>query len=252
MDAGTGEPISTPPLTGERTAPGIAHENYWFARHLAVYEHAARWCAGRRILDAGCGEGYGTELLAGVAGSVVGVELDERVVAHARRKYTRARFVIGNLIDIPAQDASVDVVVSLQVIEHLWDVDRFLSEVARVLVPGGLFLCATPNRLTFTPGSDTPVNPFHVREFTAAELAHELAPRFTVEQVLGVHNGRRLRAVERLLGRPLPERLLEQPPEAWPAWLRAVVRRVRPADFPITAEAIDASLDLLTHARAPA
>ena len=80
----------------------------------------------------------------------------------------------GNLAALPLPDASVDVVVNFQVIEHLWDQPQFVAECARVLRPGGLLLMSTPNRITFSPGRDTPINPFHTRELNAAELAELL------------------------------------------------------------------------------
>lgn len=236
------------PLTGERTVPGVAHENYWFQRHVAAYRAALPSCAGQRVLDAGCGEGYGTALLGTVAAEVVGMDLAPEVIAHARTAYANVRFLVGDLTALPLPDASVDAVVNLQVIEHLPDSGRFLDEVARVLVPGGRFWCATPNRLTFTPGSDVPVNPFHVREFAPEELLAELRPRFASVRLLGVHHGPRLRAVELATRRTLPDLVLGRPPEDWPRWLRGVVAAVRPGDFVIRPQHVEASLDLLAVA----
>lgn len=239
-------------LTGERTLPGIAHERYWFARHLVAYRFAAPRCAGLRVVDAGCGEGYGTALLAATAASAVGVDLAPEVVAHARAAYPRARFVEADLAHLPLARASADAVVSLQVIEHLADVDAFLAEVARVLRPGGRFLCATPNRLTFTPGSEVPVNPFHLQEYAPAEFAAALHPRFRVEALLGVHHGSRLRALELVARRSVPDLVLARPPEHWPRWLSRVVSAVRPSDFRLRVGALDRSLDLLAVATARA
>ncbi len=75
-----------PALTGERTIPGLAEENYWFRRHEVVYQRLADRCAGRDVLEAGPGEGYGADLIADVARSVVGVDYDEQAVAHIRAK----------------------------------------------------------------------------------------------------------------------------------------------------------------------
>lgn len=244
-----GEP--TLPLTGERTIPGIEHENYWFMRHVAAYRFAASRAQRRAVLDAGCGEGYGTRMLAETADRVVGVDIVGAVVAHARSAYPDITFVQADLCDLPFPDGDVDLAVSLQVIEHLPDIPRFVAEMARILRPGGEFVCATPNRLTFTPGGDSPVNPFHTREFTAAELHETLAEHFTVRTILGVHHGPRLRAVERVTRRSLPELLLEAPPEHRPRWTQAVVRRVRPADFRLEATDVDASLDLVAVAAVP-
>ncbi len=99
----------------------------------------------------------------------------------------------GNLAALPLPDASVDVVVNFQVIEHLWDQPQFITECLRVLRPAGRLLISTPNRITFTPGSDTPVNPFHTRELNAAELRELLeGGGFEVESMAGVFHGPRL------------------------------------------------------------
>ncbi len=162
------------PLTGERTIPGLAEENYWFRRHEVVYLRLRALCAGRDVLEAGCGEGYGADLIASAARRVIAVDYDAAAVAHVRARYPRVQVVAANLASLPLPDASVDVVVNFQVIEHLWDQPQFVTECLRVLRPGGLLLMSTPNRVTFSPGRDTPVNPFHTRELNAAELAELL------------------------------------------------------------------------------
>lgn len=244
------------PLTGERTVPGIPHENYWFQRHVVAYRFASARCAGLRVMDAGCGEGYGAAMLAERAAAVSGVELVADVVAHARAAYPAQshaglEFLQADLCRLPLPDASFDTVVSFQVIEHLPNVAGYLDEIRRVLRPGGEFLCATPNRLTFTPDSDTPVNPFHVKEFTAEELADCLSSRFRVKAVLGVHHGRRIRGLERMARRSIMDLQFAAPPEGWPRWLRVAIAGVRPGDFTLKAADVDASLDLLAVVEKP-
>lgn len=244
------------PLTGERTVPGIPHENYWFQRHVVAYRFALARCAGLSVMDAGCGEGYGAAMLSERASRVTGVELVPDVVAHARAAYPAERhptveFVEADLCRLPLPDGSFDSVVSFQVIEHLPDIGGYLDEIHRVLRPGGEFLCATPNRLTFTPDSATPVNPFHVKEFTAGELAECLGSRFRVKAVLGVHHGRRIRGLERMARRSIMDLQFAAPPERWPRWLRVAIAGVRPGDFTLKAADVDASLDLLAVAEKP-
>lgn len=234
-------------LTGERTVPGVPEENYWFQRHVAAYKFAAERSKGLRAVDAGCGEGYGTALLARAGASAIGVELVADVVAHARATYPQVEFVQADLCHLPLPDHSADVVVSLQVIEHLPNIGGYLDEIARILVPGGTFICATPNRLTFTPDSDQPLNIFHVKEFTAEELDQTLRRRFDVRAMLGVHHGRRIKAVEREQAAFFPDLVLHAPAQ-WPDWLRTLVVDVTADDFQITADHIDASLDLLAVA----
>lgn len=248
------EPTSPHPLhlTGERTLPGVREENYWFRRHEAAYLRAASDLAGLDVLDAGCGEGYGTALLARSARRAVGVELVAGVHAHAACTYPGAEFLLADVCDLPLPDGCMDAVVSFQVIEHLPDIGRYLSEIARVLRPGGVFWCTTPNRLTFSAGSATPLNPFHVVEFTADELAELLGRRFTVEAVWGVHHGARITAVEAQRGRPFPDLVLADPPERWPGWLSEAVGAVTAEDFTIGPAEVARSLDLLAVVAKPA
>ncbi len=243
-------------LTGERTLPGIPDENYWFQRHVVAYRLAAAAAPGRVVLDAGCGEGYGLQMLARAdASRVIGADLEPAVVDHVARTYARRGGPIEvhacELMSLPLEDDTVDLTVSFQVIEHLHDIPGYLRSLARVTRPGGQVWIATPNRLTFTPGSDTPVNPFHTREFTAAELRETLAAHFTVRTVLGLHHGPRVRAVERIARATLPELVLAAPPEEWPRWLTAVVARLRPRDFRLGPTDPDASLDLVALAAVP-
>jgi SAM-dependent methyltransferase len=241
-------------LTGERTVPGVPRENYWFRRHEAAYLWLLDRCAGARVLEAGCGEGYGAALLAGTARVVVGLDYDAWAVAHAAARYRRVRAVRGNLASLPVADAAVDVVANLQVIEHLWDQAEFLAECLRVLRPGGLLVVTTPNRITFSPGRDTPLNPFHTRELSAAELAELLADAgFAVRELLGLHHGARLRALDAAHGGSLIDAqvALTLSGIAWPERLLADVAGVRSADFEIRADRLDDSLDLLAVATRP-
>lgn len=235
------------PLTGERTAPGIPEENYWFQRHVVAYLEARRRVTGLRVLDAGCGEGYGTALLAATAREAVGIDLEHSVIERAADLYPRASFHAGNLVDLPFDDGSFEAVVSLQVIEHIHTPQRFLAECARVLAPGGSLMIATPNRLTFSPNGIR--NPFHTFEFAAAELSRAIAKHFGSVEIVGVFHGFRISALERVLRITFPERLIRQPAPEWPRWLRARVAKIQPSDFLIRGERVDESLDLIAFAR---
>ena len=244
----------TLPLTGERTVPGIAEENYWFRRHEVVYEELAPRCAGATVLEAGCGEGYGADLLAGVARRVLALDYDAQAAAHAARRYPRIGVARTNLVALPVSDGAVDVVVSLQVVEHLWDQEGFLRECCRVLRPGGLLFVSTPNRLTFSPGRDTPLNPFHTRELSAAELAGLVGDAgFADVEVLGLHHGPRLRGIDAAHGGSIvaAQTAVVLGDGIWPEALLRDVERVTCADFALTADGVDASLDLLASARRP-
>lgn len=235
-------------LTGERTVPGIPVENYWFRRHEAAYEFLAPQVAGCVVLEVGCGEGYGTDLLARSARRVLGIDYDAITVAHAGAGYPAAQFVRANLAALPVPTGSVDVVATLQVVEHVWDHAEFLRECRRVLRPGGRLMMTTPNRLTFSPGIETPVNPFHTKEFTASELTELLSAHgFAIDAVLGLHAGARLVAYDARYGSFVTAQL-DTAPERWPAELTRDVTSVTTADFVIHEHDVDASLDLLVLA----
>jgi len=234
-------------LTGERTLPGIPEENYWFQRHVVAYQMAAAMVAGREVLDAGVGEGYGAAMLASTAASVVGVDIEADVIDHAATAYPSVRFQTADLVSLPFPDGSFDAVVSFQVIEHLQRPREFVSECARVLRPGGRLILSTPNRLTFSPTGVR--NPFHTVEFAAAELRAVLTASFVVERMAGTFHGRKIRLLEGVLRGSVPERLIRQPVPEWPAWLRRFVAAVRPSDFRIADRQVDRSLDLIAIAR---
>jgi SAM-dependent methyltransferase len=245
------------PLTGERTVPGLAEENYWFRRHEAVYQRLAGRCTDRDVLEAGCGEGYGADQIAGVARHVIALDYDEATVAHVRARYPRVEVRHGNLVTLPLPDGAVDVVVNFQVIEHLWDQPQFVAECLRVLRPSGLLMVSTPNRITFSPGRDAPVNPFHTRELNAAELRDLLeSAGFAVESMRGVFHGTRLCGLDAKHGGSIIDaqiaRALAGAP--WPADLLADIASVTVDDFELIDAAdrdIDDSLDLVAIAVRP-
>lgn len=244
----------TLPLTGERTAPGIWHENYWFARHDAAYRwitaelwHTALPRTGR-VLDAGCGEGYGAELLrqAG-ADSVVGLDYEGTTLRHLAKAYPQINLVRGNLVQTGFTAGAFELVVSLQTIEHLWEQPRFIAECARILEPGGTLVLSTPNRLTFPSG-----NWYHTRELTQPELVELVTPELTIARTAGLWHGPRLTAWEQANGSCVDAQLATDH-QHWDPALADLVRSVTSADFTIResdpAGSAD-SLDLLLIAQA--
>lgn len=185
------------PLTGERTVPDVPLERYWFARHEAVY----RWLVERQgdswrdVVEAGCGEGYGAAMIAAspAGPAVVALDYDPVVVAHVAERYPQVAVAQADLGALPIRPGSVSVVVSLQVVEHLWNLGGFLTESRRVLRPGGELVVSTPNRVTFSPGvarGEKPTNPFHVEEFDAGQVEAMLRHAgFAAVEVLGLHHG---------------------------------------------------------------
>ena len=245
-------------LTGERTIPDLDIENYWFRRHQVVYQRLAPRCADREVLEAGCGEGYGADLIAGVARRVVAVDYDAAAVAHVRTRYPRVEVMQANLAELPLPDASVDVVVNFQVIEHLWDQPQFVAECARVLRPSGLLMVSTPNRITFSPGRDTPINPFHTRELNADELTELLVDAgFAQVSISGLFHGPRLREMDArhggsIIDAQIAHAVADTP---WPPGLASDVAAVTTDDFDLVesgvATDIDDSLDLIAIAVRP-
>jgi SAM-dependent methyltransferase len=254
MEAESSALAGSLPLTGERTVPGIPEENYWFRRHEAAYLWAEPLVTGRTVLEVGCGEGYGTALLARSARHIVGIDYDALAAPHAAATYPQARFVRANLAALPVPSESVDIVVTLQVIEHVWNHGEFVRECLRVLRPGGLLLVTTPNRLTFSPGLESPINPFHTKEFTATELVELLtANGFLAEQTFGLHPSSRIEEFDRRYGGIVDAQLV-RPPAEWSPELSVDVASIVAADFPVIASDVrdvDRSLDLVVLVRRP-
>ena len=168
------EPLT---FTGERFVPGAKGE-IW-VEHWHRYHFARRWVEGRRVLDVACGEGYGSALLARSAAHVTGVDVSEQAIAHARAEYAtlgNVRFERASCTQVPLPDASVDVAVTFETIEHIAEQEAFVSELARVLAPDGVLVLSCPNRAEYTDRRGFE-NPFHVKEPYRAELAQLLAAR---------------------------------------------------------------------------
>lgn len=163
-------------FTGERAIPGQIEPDLW-NEHVARYLFAARLATGRRVLDAGCGSGYGAAMLARQARWVTGVDLACEAVEYARSHYRgeNLAFLQASVTALPFRDASFDLVVSFEVIEHVPDWQAMLAELRRVLAPSGTCLISTPNRLYYgeARGASGP-NPYHYREFDWRELSDEL------------------------------------------------------------------------------
>jgi glycosyltransferase involved in cell wall biosynthesis/SAM-dependent methyltransferase len=172
------------PWTGERLVPSV-HGDIAL-EHLHRYAIATALVAGLDVLDIASGEGYGSQLLAVGARSVVGVDIAPEAVRHARAKYARANlsFLEGSCTAIPLPDAGIDLVVSFETIEHILEHGQFLAEVLRVLRKGGLLLISTPERSNYD-ATLAGANPFHQHELTRAEFEKLLRGHFAHVQLLG-------------------------------------------------------------------
>jgi len=167
-------------FTGERLIPGSVDIDL-LNEHLARYAFAARLARGKRVLDAGCGAGYGSAELAGAADSVVGVDVAPEAIAFATANYQlpNLRFEQASCTALPHAAGRFDLVAAFEVIEHLADWRGFLAEARRVLSPNGQLVVSTPNRLYYTESRGLQgANPFHVHEFDFAEFSAELQAVF--------------------------------------------------------------------------
>ena len=192
------QPPGVPPLCldGERTLPDIPEENYWFRRHLVVYEWIAARVGGLRVVDLACGEGYGSTVLADAAAEVVGVDANPDAFEHARLRYSapNLRFV-RDMVETFSEPC--DAVVFLQTIEHVHDPDGVLENVKAMLDCGGTAYVSTPNVLTLAPrGSERSGNPWHLREYRAEEFRALCAAHFGSVVLYGLFHAGRLRAHE--------------------------------------------------------
>lgn len=260
-NASTGDSAS-PEFTGERPGRG---ENFDYdeGRHLAAYEYARTLAAGKRVLDAGCGEGFNTQALVDVAAQVTGVDYSATAIEFCKRKWTapNLRFEHVDLSRPAGFDDTFDLVLNFQVLEHLEDDRAFLEALRARLAPGGTLLLTTPNRLmSFSE------NPYHVREYTAPELQKLLQSVFSQVTMRGMRGNdkvttfdeARRRSVERIL-RLDPLGLRNLLPQGLInfafARLANIVRsqaktaaggeRITVADFYVTDEGLDRCLDLV-------
>lgn len=171
-------------FTGERFVPGVPGEIE--LEHVHRYAFARGYAAGKRVLDAACGEGYGSALLARAASQVVGVDIDPATLAHASRQYvalTGLAFQQASVTALPFADASFDLIVSFETIEHLEEKDqpRMLAEFARLLAPRGLLILSAPNRVEYSEKNNYH-NPYHLHEHDRAELEALLATHFAARR----------------------------------------------------------------------
>jgi 2-polyprenyl-3-methyl-5-hydroxy-6-metoxy-1,4-benzoquinol methylase len=153
--------------SGERPCPDFPDEI--FVNQFKVYRFASQFCSGKRILDIGCGTGYGTSYMAESAESAVGIDISRQAVRYARRQYSspgKVQFLRMSAESLRFADRSFDFIISTENFEHLSDHHANLREMARVLTDGGMLVLATPNPEMFIDFS----NPYHTHEFTYGEL----------------------------------------------------------------------------------
>jgi SAM-dependent methyltransferase len=240
------QPEGVPPLelTGERTLPDVPEENYWYRRHVAVYEWIAERCAGKRVVDLACGEGYGSDLLAQRSSEVIGVDANPEAFEHARTRYRRPNLSFERGL-VEEFDQEVDVVVFLQTIEHIHEPEPLLERVSQL---ARLAYISTPNRLTLAPpGAEKSDNPWHLREYDQSEYRALLEPHFARVELLGLFHARKLRAHELAvrLGWDRVHRALRLTKPFYDRFIPAISER----DFRLRASDLDRALDLVAVCR---
>jgi SAM-dependent methyltransferase len=187
------QPAVNPLLhSGERPGygEGFAYDE---ARHLAAYLYARELARGRHVLDAGCGEGFGTVLLADTAAQVTGIDYSTAAVQAAAGKYQRPNLTFRQLdvYELPKMELRVDLITNFQVVEHLTDPKKFLTAVRAALKPGGVLMLTTPNRLT-----SVSENPYHLHEYEAEELRAMLRQLFGHVDMYSMMGNEKVRAFD--------------------------------------------------------
>lgn len=174
------------PFTGERYTPECVREIAY--EHWHRYAFAMPLARGKRVLDAACGEGYGSAMIARAGADVLGLDIGEDAVAHARTRYAGIaglRFDVADATALDAlPDASFDLILSFETLEHVYAQGRMLDGFRRLLAPGGLLLVSTPDKRTYTDLTGE-VNPHHVHELYRDEFEALLAPRFAARRLYG-------------------------------------------------------------------
>jgi SAM-dependent methyltransferase len=240
------QPSGVPPLelTGERTLPDVPEENYWYRRHVAVYEWIAERCAGLRVVDLACGEGYGSDLLAERVAEVIGVDANPEAHEHASARYRRPNLSFRREL-VEEYDEQVDAVVFLQTIEHIHEPELLLARIAEV---APVAYISTPNRLTLAPpGAEKSDNPWHLREYDQGEYRELLEPRFQRVDILGLFHAGKLRAHELAIrlgwDRVHPALHITKP------FYERFIPAIRASDFRLRAGDLDRALDFLAICR---
>ena len=180
-------PITSVPLdfTGERFTPECVRE-IWY-EHWHRYVFARAFARGKRVLDAACGEGYGSALLAGEAASVLGIDIAEDAIVHASARYgdrANLRFARGDCTALNVPAASFDLIASFETLEHVGAQEALIGGFAHALADDGVLIISSPDKRSYSDISGFR-NEFHVRELYRDELLALLKPYFPFIHLYG-------------------------------------------------------------------
>lgn len=193
-------------ITAERTSSTLRSDTVVRQRQLAAYYKAQDYIRGKSVMEIGCGEGFGTEVLAEEAEEILAIDYSQKAVNAARNRLpsSEVNFRIEKAPPVKAPDGRFDAVVMFQMIEHLQNPEPLLKEVRRVLKSGGTLLVSTVNK-----EESLSENPFHLHEFDGAELEAVLGQYFARVEIFGLfgdgihtqyldNNKKRVAAVKKL------------------------------------------------------
>jgi len=191
------EPTGERMITGEYHA--CAEDHLIYLMHIASYAFAERFAQGKRVLDFGCGSGYGSARISEIARSVQAVDVAQDAIDYAKANFVRPNLgfrCISPDTSLPFEDAAFDLVLSFQVFEHVADASLYLSEIKRVLVPGGQLVLITPDRSTRLLPFQRPWNRWHRKEYSQTGLRRELIRFFPRAEILAMSGSPKVIALE--------------------------------------------------------
>lgn len=170
------------------------------ARHFCAYKYAKDFVGGKEVLDIGCGEGYGSNFLAGFAKSVLGIDYNAAIIDYARDKYQKSGlgFSVLDIKNLVGLNRKFDIICSFQNIEHIHDTAKLLRDITALLKDGGVFICSTCNIKDASPDSLVPFNKFHVKEYLIGEFKELLERYFNKVEISGLRRSAALKFNRRL------------------------------------------------------
>ncbi|MFA6533793.1 MAG: class I SAM-dependent methyltransferase [Patescibacteria group bacterium] len=183
-------------LPGESSRPELPkYLDPIFQQHAAVYNFCLKYLANKKVLDLGCGSGFGASQFAGKAKEVLAIDTDAKAITNAKNKYilSNLKFSVADISKLDSGVGPFDAVIALQVIEHLKNYQGFVSLVSQLLVKDGLFILSTPNKAR----SDFNENPYHFKEFFPAELEELLTQYFSRVEIYGLYGNDKVEKYER-------------------------------------------------------
>lgn len=185
--------------TSEKKEWRSVEEYVLYLKQRKAYEFTSRYCAGKKILDYGCGSGYGTYLLASCSESVLGMDISKEVIEYCSKTYANNNLsyrIIEDIDRLSFRDGEFDIITSFQVIEHIPNVKKYLRELSRILSPSGVLLISTPNKKYRLLPFQKPWNEEHLREYYMKEFKKELKTVFPIVDILAVYGKPEINYIE--------------------------------------------------------